>query len=528
MRIDFFCLVGLVTFATVGPSMAAPITDLFNTGVDVNRIPLAVGASDPNYKINNLNRQGVVPVFTWNANTASNLSRWISPISGSGEDGINPGNYEYETTFYLPKQLQYYAPSATITGQWATDNAGIGIFLNGTQIASYATPPNSFNWHSFTIPPNSNFIYGTNKLVFKVNNESGYSGLKVELGGSILPYYETNKDFVNSTGQVVNGMEWLIKGSYTAGDIATHIDGRISSTTWNLSKFEVIPAGPNTLLRWTGLNGETVPIGGSAHFGVLLGGANEVTFLGVSWRKDGVLAGCANQVSIAAHDPNSSQIKFENYAVDCETSPLYVGGLSIEWFDAPLPLSSLTANANRTPIRVDTVAIPPTLIQSGASVVIATSLHPPGAKFAMVRYAVSKSASFSGSDLTVDFIGFALSAAVSTIAVSASPPSPNGSVVLTATVSGNSATGTVQFKDNGQNIGVPVPIVNGVASLTVVVAIGHVITAEYSGDSINAGSVSATGAVVGSASADIPTLPEWAALLLALMLPMVALRHRRA
>ena len=65
-------------------------------------------------------------------------------------------------------------------------------------------------------------------------------------------------------------------------------------------------------------------------------------------------------------------------------------------------------------------------------------------------------------------------------------------VTLTATVSGSAPTGTVQFKDGGSNLGPPVPLVNGTAVLNAE-PLGQgsrSITATYSGDGANAGSVS--------------------------------------
>ncbi|MBX9715147.1 MAG: Ig-like domain repeat protein, partial [Burkholderiaceae bacterium] len=67
-------------------------------------------------------------------------------------------------------------------------------------------------------------------------------------------------------------------------------------------------------------------------------------------------------------------------------------------------------------------------------------------------------------------------------------------VTLTATVTGNSPTGTVQFQDNGVNLGSPVALTSGVAQLTIstLTPVGaHAITADYSGDAINTSSSSA-------------------------------------
>ncbi|HXT05130.1 MAG TPA: Ig-like domain repeat protein [Casimicrobiaceae bacterium] len=81
------------------------------------------------------------------------------------------------------------------------------------------------------------------------------------------------------------------------------------------------------------------------------------------------------------------------------------------------------------------------------------------------------------------------------------------SVTFTATVSGSSPTGTVQFKDGAANLGSPVSLSGGVATFTTSsLAIGtHPITAVYGGDATNAGSTSNTVAEVVNASGASPT-----------------------
>ena len=107
----------------------------------------------------------------------------------------------------------------------------------------------------------------------------------------------------------------------------------------------------------------------------------------------------------------------------------------------------------------------------------------------------------AGWDYTTGFGSFDVAATAlltrSSIAVSASPATivQGQSVTLTAAVTGNSPTGTIQFQVNGVNFGSPVTLVNGVATLTTtgLTLVGtDVITAIYSGDSNNAGGGSAT------------------------------------
>ncbi len=87
----------------------------------------------------------------------------------------------------------------------------------------------------------------------------------------------------------------------------------------------------------------------------------------------------------------------------------------------------------------------------------------------------------------------AIAAATSTALVSSINPSTVGqSVTFTATVTGASPTGSVQFKDGAGNLGSPVALSGGVAMLsTSALTQGtHSITAVYSGDAGNATSTS--------------------------------------
>jgi hypothetical protein len=122
-----------------------------------------------------------------------------------------------------------------------------------------------------------------------------------------------------------------------------------------------------------------------------------------------------------------------------------------------------------------------------------------------------------------------LSQATSAVGISASALSviAGQSVTFTATVSGVGPTGSVQFNDAGTNFGTAVALVGGSAALTISAlgVGGHSIAATYSGDANNLGSTSAALSLSVSAAAppptgdaDVPTLPQWAALLLGMLL----------
>ena len=121
-----------------------------------------------------------------------------------------------------------------------------------------------------------------------------------------------------------------------------------------------------------------------------------------------------------------------------------------------------------------------------------------------------------------------------TVTLSSTPTSiaAGQSISFTATVSGTTPTGSVQFTDGGTSLGTPMQLSGGVATLTTTtLSVGtHNIAAIYSGDAYNRGSTSAAMALTvsagsaGTGTGDVPTLPEWAALLLGLMLMLTVWR----
>lgn len=85
-----------------------------------------------------------------------------------------------------------------------------------------------------------------------------------------------------------------------------------------------------------------------------------------------------------------------------------------------------------------------------------------------------------------------LPVSTTTLTVSPAPSTVGQSITLTATVTGATPTGTVQFLDNGSNLDAPIVLASGVATLiTNTLSSGsHSITASYSGDPSNQPSTS--------------------------------------
>ncbi|MFT3790523.1 MAG: Ig-like domain repeat protein [Rudaea sp.] len=149
----------------------------------------------------------------------------------------------------------------------------------------------------------------------------------------------------------------------------------------------------------------------------------------------------------------------------------------------------------------------------------------------------------------------ALTPTQTTLASSLNPSTPGHAVTFSATVGGAlpdafdrrthgtavtpaAISGTVQFKDGATNLGGPMALAGGMATLTTSsLAVGsHAITATYSGDATYAGSVSlvltqVVNAVVAPPAlppVSAPTLSPWSVWLLALSLAAGAASARRS
>jgi hypothetical protein len=173
---------GSATSDTVTLSIADVVPGLFNTGVDASRVVLADGMVDPHYTIV-VNADSASPtalvqdstVFPivagpWLANDAE--SKWIGPrVETSAAAG---GDYVYRTTFDL---TGFDPATASVAGDWSTDNSGLDISINGVGTGQ----SNTGNFGAYTpFAVSSGFQAGVNTLEFKLNNAGlGYTGLRV-------------------------------------------------------------------------------------------------------------------------------------------------------------------------------------------------------------------------------------------------------------------------------------------------------------------------------------------------------------
>jgi len=175
---------GTATSAAAHLTVYEPIPDLFNTGVDTNRVTLADGAIDPHWSLVTNPDTGSADAIVegslpgaWLANTAA--SKWIGPQLNTAASAL--GLYTYRTVIDLtdrdPKTL-------VIEGRWATDNTGRNILVNGVSSGNAQNTAQFGSWTTFTLRgTEQNFVAGTNTIDFVVDNETavGYTGLRVEV-----------------------------------------------------------------------------------------------------------------------------------------------------------------------------------------------------------------------------------------------------------------------------------------------------------------------------------------------------------
>jgi hypothetical protein len=249
---------GSVTSAVARLTVWEPIPGLFNTGLDTNVVALADNLADPHYRLTT-NPDGGSPdaivedstAFPivggpWLGNTAS--SKWIGPKLNTGASPI--GIYTYRMTFNLTNRDPN---TVVIQGQWATDNSGRQILVNGVATGNPQSTVFS-TYTSFNISTsNAAFLPGDNTIDFVVENEAtaGYTGVRIEFVASnarILPnippsitlqpvsqtlVVESNSITFNvlATGSDPLAYQWRKNGTPILG--ATNVSFTIASATTN-------------------------------------------------------------------------------------------------------------------------------------------------------------------------------------------------------------------------------------------------------------------------------------------------------
>ncbi|MCP3914015.1 MAG: hypothetical protein GY711_00485 [bacterium] len=214
------------------------------------------------------------------------------------------------------------------------------------------------------------------------------------LRDDVCNFSGVNKDLRNDTGQDVNGVDILLEGTWTLADLRFHFDGGFTS-------FQMIPVGPNTILRWTG--GFTVPPAGVTHVGYAMW-SPATTVMGVFWTVNGIAVGCAPQCNIEGRShPGSGEVRYTNNADSCSSDPLYTGDLVVEYYIVPPPLADWNATTPRVPIQLDVVPFA-VCLQPGDEAVLFTPAPPSDAHFALYVFEVGSDPALGGPNTTVDFL----------------------------------------------------------------------------------------------------------------------------
>jgi hypothetical protein len=192
----------VAAFATV-PAHAGTISGLYNTGVDGSDNLLGNGVTDPHYTVFSVPSYeqstfgtptaGTVVAGVWPAPpggpwTSSPSANWISAFGDNPNlDPTANGAYVYQLSFSLPDNA-----TASIAGEWAADNFGTYITLNGIQEPNTTTATGPYGSSFEALTPfdiTSGFRAGVNTLDFYVVNFAQNGGnptglLVTDLSGS--------------------------------------------------------------------------------------------------------------------------------------------------------------------------------------------------------------------------------------------------------------------------------------------------------------------------------------------------------
>jgi hypothetical protein len=169
-----------------------PIPDLYNTGVNDLKLPLAGGETDPHYALVSSADESFpgyeskvvysdgFPMNCWLENDGE--SKWIAPRADAGECNT-PGMYIYSMSF----SLQSFKPeTAEVWGYWSTDNNGADILINNKS-TGFWTMHNSFMTGFYPFQIKEGFIKGINVISFVVMNNEAPTGLRVVIRGEAEP-----------------------------------------------------------------------------------------------------------------------------------------------------------------------------------------------------------------------------------------------------------------------------------------------------------------------------------------------------
>ncbi|MCL4522584.1 MAG: PEP-CTERM sorting domain-containing protein [Acidobacteria bacterium] len=181
-------VLGVLLLAAVVPAQADSVP-IFSTGVTSTGQPAANASVDAHYTLTFgadsvfngpeayvANTPGVYPFTSWMAGTST--AQWIGPRDSLAYP-FGTGNYVYTTTFDL---TGFNLATVVLTGGWAGDNAGLDILLNGVSLG--LSLPNGSQTALTPFLISSGFLPGVNTLQFVVYNDTGATGLLVDINGT--------------------------------------------------------------------------------------------------------------------------------------------------------------------------------------------------------------------------------------------------------------------------------------------------------------------------------------------------------
>jgi Concanavalin A-like lectin/glucanases superfamily/HYR domain len=196
------CLAQITVVAPADPATLG----LFNTGVDNARVRLPFGATDAHYAAVSSPAGVVGPIAVnshpaWVPDASSTASRWIH--IGTSASSV-AGTYVYRLTLDLSSVPVSERACLVLRGRWAADN-GVELWVNGLLKASRPVSFAYRTWAPLVLNglPNT----GTVQLEFRVQDDGGYGGLRVEwqeitcggCNGGVNPAIATQP-----TGQILN------------------------------------------------------------------------------------------------------------------------------------------------------------------------------------------------------------------------------------------------------------------------------------------------------------------------------------
>lgn len=172
---------GIVTAGSSG-KCKCPKTDLtagkaLSTGVNDNGTLLPVGSQDQDYALTLQNGSTTIPVvLTPNpAWVTSSNAAWIGPAQGSGQNTVQ--TFKYSININLPA---CNSTGLSIKGKYAADNSAY-ILVNNDQTQLFPTVSSTGFRQFVDFEITSGLQAGQNTLTFVVKNDSGVTGLLVEI-----------------------------------------------------------------------------------------------------------------------------------------------------------------------------------------------------------------------------------------------------------------------------------------------------------------------------------------------------------